>query len=367
MKEIDTDKFGNKLMFRLLLRFFITMVFFTAALALLFYLILYIGHDSIVWYNPFNLLYRILNFFDDRWIYVFILVWAVGFFLITLYYWKKVISYIGTMVTGIDRLLEPDDNLITFPDELRDVEGRLNQIKYDLMRNQQLAREAEQRKNDLVVYLAHDLKTPLTSVIGYLSLLRDEDRISEELRGKYLSIAVSKAEKLEDLINEFFEITRFNLKDLALNTSRINLTRMLEQIASEFKPLLSPNKLTCSVSAAPDITIPGDANKLERVFDNLIRNAISYSYENSEISISIERKDRDVVIKFCNQGDTIPGHKLNHIFEQFYRLDAARGTEKGGAGLGLAIAKEIVELHCGTITAASENNRIEFSITLPAS
>ncbi|MDA8219041.1 MAG: hypothetical protein M0Z94_15660 [Dehalococcoidales bacterium] len=120
------------------------------------------------------------------------------------------------------------------------MEGRLNQVKYDLLRNQQLAKEAEQRKNDLVVYLAHDLKTPLTSVIGYLSLLRDERQISEELRRKYLSIAATKAERVEDLINEFFEITRFSLRNLTLDTARINLTRMIEQIVDEFKPLLAP-------------------------------------------------------------------------------------------------------------------------------
>jgi two-component system sensor histidine kinase VanS len=168
------------------------------------------------------------------------------------------------------------------------------------------------------------------------------------------------------LINEFFEITRFSLKNLTLDTARINLTRMIEQIVDEFRPLLAPKGLSCSVKVDQENIISGDANKLERVFDNLVRNAIAYSYENSEIEISAVRNEQGVTIGIRNQGDTIPEHKLNHIFEQFYRLDASRNTARGGAGLGLAIAKEIVALHQGTITASSKNGTIEFSIFLPA-
>ncbi|NLF74895.1 MAG: GHKL domain-containing protein [Chloroflexi bacterium] len=283
-----------------------------------------------------------------------------------LVFWRRTIGYIGAIAGGIDWLLDPSTNVVALPSDLREVEGRLHQVRYDLLRNQQLASEAEQRKNDLIVYLAHDLKTPLTSVIGYLSLLCDERHISEELRRKYLSIALAKAEKLEDLINEFFEITRFSLKDLTLDPARINLTRMIEQIADEFKPLLAPKGLSCSVTADQDITISGDASKLERVFDNLIRNAIAYSHENGEIVISGVRNEQGVTIRVRNQGDTIPEHQLKRIFEQFYRLDASRNTASGGAGLGLAIAKEIVELHQGTLTASSENGMIELAISLPA-
>jgi two-component system sensor histidine kinase VanS len=140
---------------------------------------------------------------------------------------------------------------------------------------------------------------------------------------------------------------------------------MLEQITYEFQPLLKPKGLNCSLKAEKDIFLRGDVKKLERVFDNLIRNAISYSYQNTEILITAISRDQEVILKFCNQGDTIPEHKLNHIFEQFYRLDAARTTENGGSGLGLAIAKEIIELHGGRITASSENEMIAFEIFIP--
>lgn len=217
------------------------------------------------------------------------------------------------------------------------------------------------------MYLAHDLKTPLSSVIGYLTLLRDESQISEELRKKYLSISLDKAERLEDLINEFFEIARFNISNITLQYTKINLTRLLEQLLYEFKPMLNEKNLQCNLCAADDIMLRCDADKIQRVLDNLLRNAVIYSFENTEITISAQCQEDTVSIIFCNHSDTLPEEKLNRIFEQFYRLDAARSTGSGGAGLGLAIAKQIVELHNGTIVAESQEEQIKFSITLPLS
>jgi two-component system sensor histidine kinase VanS len=258
-----------------------------------------------------------------------------------------------------------DDQIIELPSELHDVEKDMNLIKTNFKRNQQLAKEAEQRKNDLVVYLAHDLKTPLTSVIGYLTLLRDESQISEELRTKYLSISLEKAVRLEDLINEFFEITRFNFTTLNLDLSSVNLTRMIEQTVYEFKPMLSEKGLQCTISAVSDIIINCDANKLQRVLDNLLRNAVNYSFSSTTIEILVIQNNEGVKLKVLNHGNTIANEKLDRIFEQFYRLDTARTTQNGGAGLGLAIAKEIVELHGGTISAFSENETIMFEIAIP--
>ncbi|AKL95994.1 sensor protein VanS [Clostridium aceticum] len=365
MKKTETTGVKTKLTLQLLGQFFLTVVLFTVGLALLFFIGIYVGHRVIVWYSPWGFWYRFFQIVDRLSFYLFLLVWGIGFLLITLYFWNKTIGYVHKMTKAIDDLFENDTDLIQLPNGLKDVEERLNQIKYNIVRNQQLAKEAEQRKNDLVVYLAHDLKTPLTSIIGYLTLLRDEGQISQALREKYLSISLEKSQRLEALINEFFEITRFNLKDLTLESTKFNLTRMLEQIAYEFEPLLKPKALNCSLRVEKDIFLRGDVKKLERVFDNLIRNAISYSYPNTEIQITAVQRDQEIILSFCNQGDTIPAHKLNHIFEQFYRLDAARTTENGGSGLGLAIAKEIIELHGGKITASSENERILFEISLP--
>lgn len=217
------------------------------------------------------------------------------------------------------------------------------------------------------MYLAHDLKTPLTSVIGYLTLIRDEPQISPKLRERYTGIALDKAQRLEELINEFFDITRFNLTTLVLEPERRNLSRMLEQIIDEFRPVLAEKELSVRTSIAPDVEILCDPDKLERVFDNLIRNAVSYSYERTEIYFSMVKQIEDrVEISIWNRGKTIPQEKLEHIFEQFFRLDSSRSTATGGAGLGLAIAKEIVELHGGTIRAESAKESVVFTVVLPA-
>ena len=242
----------------------------------------------------------------------------------------------------------------------------LSDAKSKLMLAQTLLREETARKNDLVMYLAHDLKTPLASVIGYLTLLRDEQQISPELREKYLSITLDKAERLEDLINEFFEITRFNLSTVTLDYSSIDLVRLLEQLRFEFMPMLKEKSLTCTLCTPDALPISCDSGKMQRVFDNLLRNASYYSLPDSTVEIAGRIEAGKIVLTFSNAGKNIPQEKLDRIFEQFFRLDSSRATRTGGAGLGLAIAKEIVELHGGTIRADSTEDRITFTICLPS-
>lgn len=330
------------------------------------YLIMMAVVSSITWYpGP---LYDFLKWIEMRIELFFILCMMVGYLLMVLWYLRKPFQYLIDVLTGVESIYKEQGEMIELSPDLRDAEMHLNKVKSAVDRNARAAKEAEQRKNDLIVYLAHDLKTPLTSVIGYLTLLRDEQQISEELREKYLSITLEKAERLEDLINEFFEITRFNLSNLTLEKSRVNLTRMLEQLTFEFQPMLDEKHLTCRLDAPKDVMIVCDAGKLQRVFDNLLRNAVNYSYEDEEIVFSVNyAKDQKgmLCITCTNRGVTIPSEKLSRIFEQFYRLDTARTTKSGGAGLGLAIAKEIVELHGGTITAYSAEEVIRFEIQLP--
>ncbi len=291
----------------------------------------------------------------------------VVFLIVLRIYLKGFTKYFNEINRGIDALIDENSGDVTLSSELAATEKKINTIKHSLEQRKLATELAEQRKNDLVVYLAHDLKTPLTSVIGYLTLLRDESQISEELREKYLSISLEKAERLEDLINEFFEITRFNLSDITLEYSRVNLTRLLEQLTYEFKPMLLEKNLKCELEIAPNIMVKCDADKMQRVFDNLLRNAVNYSFDDGTIRIAATQNKNNFSIKFTNCGNTIPQEKLERIFEQFYRLDTARSSRSGGAGLGLAIAKEIVELHHGTITAKSENEVIEFEVTIPLS
>ena len=295
-----------------------------------------------------------------------VVVWTIQILVCTHRLLRRVVQYVDELQKATEQLFDKNIEYIELSPELSEIGAKINRLKQESERNERLARENEQRKNDLIMYLAHDLKTPLSSVIGYLTLLHDEGQISPELREKYLAIALDKAERLEDLINEFFEITRFNLSEITLQYSQINLTRLLEQLTFEFKPMLAEKNLTCELQVPEDMTLRCDANKIQRVFYNLLRNAALYSYPNTKIEITAEKQEKQVTIHFRNHGDTIAAEKLARIFEQFYRLDAARSSN-GGAGLGLAIAKQIVELHGGRIYAESASNTVEFTVTLPLS
>lgn len=344
-------------------RFIITAIVSFVATFIVF-TIIQKGSRFFIWYGnePLYPLYR--NIVDNA-ILILILVWIIEFIIIFIYYSSKPLGYLEDIINATENIYDSRDDFIQLPRELSEVEHQLNQIKLNVRENQRVAKEAEQRKNDLIVYLAHDLKTPLTSVIGYLTLLRDEGQISEELREKYLSISLEKAERLEDLINEFFEITRFNLSNLTLELSKVNLTRMLEQITYEFQPMFLEKNLECKLLIEPDLMVKLDVNKMERVFDNLFRNAINYSFKDDIIEINVMEEGNEIILRFLNNGNTIPKEKLSRIFEQFYRLDTSRGTRTGGAGLGLAIAKEIIELHNGSISAFSEDEKIEFEVRIP--
>ena len=274
-------------------------------------------------------------------------------------------KYFDEVSVGMDRLAEESDDEITLSPELDFMEDKLNQIKNNLEKQKKAVLDAEQRKNDLVVYLAHDIKTPLTSVIGYLSLLDEAPDMPPEQKAKYVGITLEKAYRLEQLINEFFEITRFNLQTIVLNKEKINLLFMLQQMADEFYPMLTPQEKQVSVNVPDGLTLWGDADKLARVFNNILKNAIAYSYENSVIDISAKQQDKNIVITFTNQGNPIPQAKLETIFEKFYRLDSARSTNTGGAGLGLAIAQEIVTAHDGTISVESNTENTTFTVKLP--
>lgn len=297
-------------------------------------------------------------------IIVAFLIYILGLVIISVIYVFKLSKLLNIASRSINED-EPEIFGNNCPDDLREFSRKLQDFKYNLKANEQARQLAEQQKNDLVVYLAHDLKTPLTSVIGYLSLLEEASDLSTEQRAKYIGIALDKAYRLEQLINEFFEITRLNLQSISAQKSSVNITILLIQVLNEFFPMFEEKKINVIQNIEPEIIISADADKLARVFDNLFRNAVNYSYENTDIVCSAQKKDGYVLIRIQNHGDDIPPDKLNRIFEKFYRLDNSRRTSTGGAGLGLAIAKQIVELHDGTINAVCNNGITEFKIILP--
>jgi len=290
---------------------------------------------------------------------------AIFFLIIFRLAMSWVTEYFDEISGGMDDLMKGSDKEIELSPEMRFMETKLNMCKHILEKRERDAKQSEQRKNDLVVYLAHDIKTPLTSVIGYLDLMSEIPDMPVEQRAKYMDITLEKANRLEKLINEFFEITRYNLQTIILEKGSFNLSYMLFQMADEFYPMLSERNQEVMVNAEDNIMFYGDSNKLARVFNNVFKNAIAYGDKNSKITIDVHRQSQDAIISFKNYGKNIPKQKLNSIFEKFYRLDESRGTETGNAGLGLAIAKEIVILHEGEIYAESNNDYTVFHIKMP--
>ena len=252
-----------------------------------------------------------------------------------------------------------------FPAPYTEVGARMLQIKTDMIRKEESLKQEAQRKNDLITYLAHDLKTPLTSVLGYLSLLDEAPDMPEAQKEKYIHIALEKAQRLEGLIEEFFEITQYNLQNIFLEKEDLDLSYMLMQMTEEFYPVLAAHGNEVKLEAEEDLHLYADPDRLARVFNNILKNAVAYSYPNTPITIRASRNKDKILLSFENHGKNIPQEKLDSIFEKFFRLDSSRRSNTGGAGLGLAIAKEIVELHGGSISARSQDERVTFTVELP--
>ena len=289
---------------------------------------------------------------------------GIFFIIISRFLLSQFSKYFNEISNGLDTLVGEKNDEIKLSPEMSSMEQKLNTIKQTLEKREQEAITAEQRKNDVVTYLAHDIKTPLTSVIGYLSLLDETPDMPLEQKSKYINTTLEKAYQLERLVDEFFDITRYNLQTISLSKENIDLYYMLAQMTDEFYPLLAAKGQQIILNASEDLTIYGDSDKLARVFNNILKNAIAYSKDNSIIEITASASDDIVSIVFENAG-SISEDKLTSIFEKFYRIDYARSSKTGGAGLGLAIAREIILAHGGNIYADSDGSYTIFTVELP--
>lgn len=322
-------------------------------------------------YNIFPHLYDLLdNIYElvfERAYFIFIIFGTTLIIVLSLLYklLNKIFSYVFAVSESADKLFDKNVEYINLPPEMVEVEKKLNHFKTEAIKNERLARENEQKKDELIVYLAHDIKIPLTSMIGYLSLLSEIKDMPQEQRNRYIDIALDKSYRLEYLINELFDVARFNSEKIVLEKEEINLNLMLEQIADDFYPTLKEMNKKINFTSDEKTILYADPDKLSRVFNNLIKNAVNYSKENTDIDISILNKENQATVKITNKGKQIPKEKLDKIFEKFYRLDSSRTSKTGGSGLGLAIAKEIVELHGGRIYAESDMKETTFSVILP--
>lgn len=290
---------------------------------------------------------------------------VVIFFFLLWNVFRWIVRFFEEIHQGIGDLLKEQTEKICLAPEMLPFEHKLNAVKQTLKKRKAETEHAEQRKNELVMYLAHDIRTPLTSVIGYLNLLQEEPEMSIEQRAKYIHITLEKAERLERMIEEFFEITRYNSQQIRLARKSVDLYYMLVQLTDELSPVLRAHGNRVVLQVDEEMTIYADADKMARVFGNILKNAATYSYTGTDIIISARQEEERATVSFQNRGATIPKEKLLSLFHKFYRLDESRESGTGGTGLGLAIAQEIVTLHGGEIYAESENHTITFHVTLP--
>ncbi len=295
-----------------------------------------------------------------------LLVLVVGWFVIIWLALNKSMRYFDDLSEAVAGLLSNRQAKIELPDDLSIVQNELAVIRAQSIADERAAQAAETRKNELVAYLAHDIRTPLTSVLGYLDLLREGRELPRSVQQKYADIAYAKAVRLEDLINEFFEITRYNLSAIPIEREMVNVRFFCQQVAESFFPEAQSRNLEIRVLGSSEMQFFVDPDKLARAIGNIMRNAVAHAEEGTPITLeAVQDERRATVIAVTNFGREISPEHLKTVFEKFYREDTARSSDSGGTGLGLAITREIVTAHGGTITAASESGKTVFTIVLP--
>ncbi|QGQ99126.1 sensor histidine kinase [Paenibacillus psychroresistens] len=358
-------KISRSFRFKMVELFGISMLF-SAAITYLLYKALQLYYSTTKWGNPLTKIRFFIRDIGDVnfFLLIFIPLSLLLFYLIT----KRYAAYFKEISSGINLLANGDFNnriRIQSEDEIGDIARDINLASEKLQQALDRGDFAENSKEQLVLNLAHDLRTPLTSVLGYLDfILRDNQLTSEQIQ-HYTSIAYTKSQRLEKLIDELFEITRMNYGKLTFEKKPIDLSELLIQLNEELYPVFEKNNLGTRLYMTPHLTIWGDGELLARVFENLLTNAIRYGKDGQFIDIHCSLDANDVVIQVVNYGDCIPQEELPHIFEMFYTGDQARTHREGSTGLGLSIAKNIVAQHQGTISAQSSLIRTLFEVRFP--
>ncbi|WP_018591728.1 sensor histidine kinase [Terrisporobacter glycolicus] len=227
-------------------------------------------------------------------------------------------------------------------------------------------RKAQQTKTDLITNVSHDLRTPLTSVIGYLNLI-EEGRYKDEVELMYyVDIAYEKSLNLNILINDLFELTKMQNRVVNFNKVELNLVELIGQLISQFEIQFRQENMNCRIDFSVDkLILNADPIKLVRAFENLITNAMRYGKDGHYVDIKVFTEKKMAVVQVINYGEPIPILDLPHIFDRFYRVEKSRNTFKGGSGLGLAITKNIIEAHDGSICAISNNESTIFEVKIP--
>lgn len=336
------------------------------------------------------LIYSILGIIFDRIIPIavpnemrYALCYAISFIVFVEIFFKLIdftIEYIRKLRRSIQQVTSGNYGVqceVEYDDELGSLAANINVLSKTLLAKEKeseklkekeraaldIERNAERQKNELITNVAHDLRTPLTTIVGYLELIKDDTALSKEDVHKYSGIAYEKSIRLQEMMDDLFEFTKLDNADIKLNKSMINLSGLIMQMTDEFYPSFKDCNITPIVDLPEEnIYVQGDGQLLARVFDNLISNALKYGYHNTDLKIEVSGDEKYATVKVINHGDTIASEDIQLLFNKFYRTDSSRNSKTGGTGLGLAITKNIVDLHHGDISVTSDDQITTFIV-----
>lgn len=251
--------------------------------------------------------------------------------------------------------------------DVQQVVDSVNALVDSVIHSMDEERAIEKSKDELITNVSHDIRTPLTSIIGYLGLIEDKQYHSEEDLLKYTHTAFLKSKQMKSLVDDLFEYTKVRQTDTPLSLTNIDLAAMLEQLAASFELEAQKKGMTIGSSSTPSVLMmEADPEKLVRIFNNLVANALKYGDGGKQINLIAKQvNDNELEVRVTNDGPKIPKESLSMIFERFYRVEESRSKETGGTGLGLAIAQSIVALHGGYIYVESDDDLTSFVIHLP--
>ena len=293
-----------------------------------------------------------------------ILIFSVSFLLLQ----EKSIRYISRISDAVENISQGDLNTtveVVGDDEFSGMAENLNKMVAEIRELMDKERESERTKNELITNVAHDLRTPLTSIIGYMELLSAKRDMPEAVRHKYIDIAYTKAKRLEKLIEDLFGFTKLNYGKISMNVGKVDIVKLLGQLLEEAYPSFMDKNLSYELqSNVPAKIISADGNLLARLFENLINNAIKYGADGKRVVVKVNAEEEIVTVSVINYGYVIPAEELPLIFNKFYRVEHSRSTNTGGTGLGLAIVKNIVDIHGGTVDVSSDGDGTVFTIRL---
>ena len=301
-------------------------------------------------------------------VFIYVILGIIIFTVSLVLQMNSMINYIGMIKEGVDRIAQGDfqtEILVKGNDEFAIIAENLNKMMGEISELMDNEREVERSKNQLITNVAHDLRTPLTSIIGYMELLVNGNNIPEETRDKYLKVAYNKSLRLQKLIEDLFGFTTLNYGKIALNIAKVDIVKLMAQLLEEFYPNFMENSLEYSLESTENqVMIEADGDLLARLFDNLINNAIKYGKDGKKVSVVIRKVDDIVHVAVINYGKVIPKEDIDKVFNKFYRVEQSRSANTGGTGLGLAIAKNIAMMHGGDIVVQSDLYGTIFDVTL---